>query len=93
MAPTSLCPYPLERQSLIQAGSTRSRNVWMVKLSVTKPAGYMQNWGADYDEIFAPGVQLENIWTLLALANNYKLSIHHADARNAFLNATVKQEM
>lgn len=50
--------------------------------------GYTQEFGVDYEEIFASVVRQTR--TLLAVARKQKLTIHY-DVKNAFLNGVLEE--
>ena len=55
--------------------------------------GYSQQHGLDYDETFSPVARLESLQTLLALAVQDGLRVHHMDVTTAFLNGELKEEV
>ena len=55
--------------------------------------GYRQVKGIDYEETFAPFVDLSTIRLLFALAVEHNYHIHHADVKTAFLNANIDKEI
>ena len=55
--------------------------------------GYSQKLGIDYDELFAPVVQLETIPLIISLAAQNKWKIHQMDVRSAFLNGVLEEEV
>ena len=50
---------------------------------VTK--GYLQMYGTDYLEMYAPVAKLASLWLLLSIATKYDLEIHQMDVKSAFL--------
>ena len=48
--------------------------------------GFTQKFGIDYDETFCPVVRFESVRTVIALAVQNGLKLHHMDAATAFLN-------
>jgi len=56
---------------------------------VTK--GFSQIPSIDFTETFAPVVQLETFWTLIAIAARYKLDIHTMDIVGAYLNGKLNK--
>jgi hypothetical protein len=55
--------------------------------------GYSQVEGLDFDETFAPVVRLELIHIILAHASHHDFKLYQMDARSAFLNRTIKEEV
>ena len=55
--------------------------------------GYSQQHGLDYDETFSPVARFESLRTLLALAVQDGLRVHHMDVTTAFLNGELKEEV
>ena len=55
--------------------------------------GFDQRFGSDYDETFCPVVRLESLRTLVALATQCGLELHHVDVDTAFLNGTLQEEV
>lgn len=55
--------------------------------------GCSQKFGVDYDETFCPVVRFESIRTVLALASQKKMKLHHMDVTTAFLNGALMEEV
>lgn len=55
--------------------------------------GYKQKQGVDYEEVFAPVARLETIRMIIAIAAQYKWSIHQMDVKSAFLNGLLEEEV
>jgi len=55
--------------------------------------GYNQEEGIDYDETFAPVARLEAVRLLLAFACMNGFKLFHMDAKSAFLNGFVNEEI
>ena len=55
--------------------------------------GFTQKFGNDYDEAFCPVVRFESVRTVIALAVQNGLKLHHMDAATAFLNYERKEEV
>jgi Reverse transcriptase (RNA-dependent DNA polymerase) len=47
--------------------------------------GYSQQFGFDFDETYAPVVQIEHVRMLFAIADYLNLPVIHLDSKNAFL--------
>jgi len=55
--------------------------------------GYSQQEGIDYDETFAPVARLESIRILLAFAAHKGFKLFQMDAKSAFLNGYISEEV
>ena len=55
--------------------------------------GYTQEESIDYDETFAPIVQLETIRILLAFACYMDFKLYQMDVKSIFLNDIIKEEI
>ena len=55
--------------------------------------GCSQRPGFDYVETFAPVVKMENVRTILALANEFGSLVHQMDVKTAFLNGDLDEEI
>lgn len=55
--------------------------------------GYSQEYGVDFDEIYAPVTRLETVRMLLALAAMNFWQVHHMDVKTAFLNGEIFEEV
>lgn len=55
--------------------------------------GYSQEYGADYEETFAPIAKMTTIRTAIALASHFNWPIHQMDVKNAFLNGFLDEEI
>ena len=55
--------------------------------------GYSQEYGLDYDEVFAPVAKYNSIRTVLAIANELDLEVHQMDVKTAFLNGDLDCEI
>lgn len=55
--------------------------------------GYMQEYGVDYDEVYAPVTRMETVRLLLALSAKNKWEVHHLDVKTAFLNGDIKEDV
>ncbi|KAG7554412.1 Integrase catalytic core [Arabidopsis suecica] len=53
--------------------------------------GYVQKYGVDFDEVFAPVARLETIRLLVNLAASSGWEIHHLDVKTAFLHGELKE--
>ena len=55
--------------------------------------GYVQRYGIDYDEVFAPVARIETIRLIIALAASHGWEVHHLDVKTAFLHGDLKEEV
>lgn len=55
--------------------------------------GFSQKSVRDYDETFSPIVRFESIRTVISLAAQHKLMVHHLDVATAFLNGKLQEEV
>ena len=92
-----LVPRPPGRKIL------KNRWVWVVKYNgkgeidrlkarlVIK--GFLQQYGIDYNEIFAPVIRMEVLRLLLTIAAMLDFEIHQMDVKTAFLNGYLDEEI
>ena len=52
--------------------------------------GYVQQYGVDFEEVFAPVARLETIRLLNSLAATNGWEIHHLDVKTVFLHGELK---
>ena len=55
--------------------------------------GYAQRQGVDYEEVFALVARLETVRLILALAAQGGWEVHHMDAKSAFLNGDLQEQV
>ena len=55
--------------------------------------GYVQREGIHFKEVFAPVARLETVRLLLAIAVHRTWEVHHMDAKSAFLNGDLQEEV
>ena len=55
--------------------------------------GYVQQYGVDYQETFAPVARYDKIKLILAFASHSSWQIHQLDVELAFLNCLLAEEM
>jgi hypothetical protein len=55
--------------------------------------GYSQVEGLDFDETYAPVARLESIRILLSYATYHGFKLYQMDAKSAFLNGPIKEEV
>ena len=61
--------------------------VWLVA------RGFMQQYGIDYEETFAPVVKFASIQIILAIAAVEDLKIHQIDIKTAFLYSDINEKI
>ena len=54
--------------------------------------GFLQRYGVDYNEVFAPIARLEIVRLVVALSSNKKWSLFYLDVKFAFLNGQLEEE-
>ena len=52
--------------------------------------GFSQVQGIDYNETFAPVVNMDSIRLVLAIAASKQWEVHHMDVKSAFLHGDMK---
>ena len=55
--------------------------------------GYSQVEGVDFDETFSPVIKYQSLRTLLAIANEEDMHIHHMDVTTAFLYGELEEDV
>lgn len=55
--------------------------------------GYVQQYGIDFEVVFAPVTRLETVRLLLALEAKNEWEVHHLDVKSAFLNGKLYEEV
>ncbi|RDB27836.1 Retrovirus-related Pol polyprotein from transposon TNT 1-94 [Hypsizygus marmoreus] len=87
-APTNVniipCRYVLRRKRDANGNIVRYKARLVAK-------GFMQRFGEDYDETFAPTVRSSTLRILLAIAASRGAAVEQADAKNAYLNSFLKE--
>ena len=53
--------------------------------------GYVQHYGIDFDEVFAPVARLDTIRLLISIAATNGWIVHHLDVKTAFLHGELKE--
>ena len=74
----------------------RSKWVLKVKANGQRKArltakGFMQKFGVNYDQTFAPVVNTTTVRYVLATAAAFNMNLHQLDVKSAFLNAPLKE--
>ncbi|KAD2804667.1 hypothetical protein E3N88_38044 [Mikania micrantha] len=74
----------LQFESLAEMGfiSERERELWL---------RYVQQYGVDFGEVFAPVARIETVRLILAVAAQNGWWIHHMDVKSAFLHGDLKE--
>lgn len=55
--------------------------------------GHTQQFGIDYDQVFAPVTRQTTLRTFLTVAANRGLVVRHLDVKTAYLNGTLEEEI
>lgn len=55
--------------------------------------GYSQQYGVDYDAVFAPVAAQTTLRVLLTIAGEKKMTVRHWDVKNAYLHGQLKEDM
>lgn len=55
--------------------------------------GYSQQYGVDYDAVFAPVAAQTTLRVLLTIAGEKKMTVRHWDVKNAYLHGHLKEDM
>jgi hypothetical protein len=55
--------------------------------------GFLQKYGVDFEETFAPVAKFASIRIILSIAAQYKLVLHQMDVKTAFLNGLLEEEI
>ena len=55
--------------------------------------GFMQKYGIDYNETYAPVMKYDSLRLLLSIATILDLELKQFDVDNAFLNAILNEEI
>ena len=55
--------------------------------------GYVQRYGVDFEEVFAPVARMETVRVIIALAASNSWEIHHLDVKTAFLHGELQEEV
>lgn len=90
-----LCELPMDRKAIgckwtFKAKTDASGNVVRFKARLVAQ-GFLQKFGTDYDQVFAPVAKQTTFRTLLAIAAKENLIVRHIDAKTAFLNGELKE--
>ena len=86
--PLGVKPIGLKWVFKIKRNSDGSINKYKARL-VAK--GYVQKYGVDFEEVFAPVARIETMRLLVNLAASNGWEIHHLDVKTAFLHGELKE--
>ncbi|KAG7582944.1 Zinc finger CCHC-type superfamily [Arabidopsis suecica] len=88
--PFGVKPIGLKWVFKLKRNSDGSINKYKARL-VAK--GYVQQFGVDFEEVFAPVARIETIRLLIKLAASHGWEIHHLDVKTAFLHGELKENV
>lgn len=90
---------------MLSKGKNPIKSKWVFKKKLTPSGeiakykarlvakGCTQKRGIDYDEIFSPVARLTTIRTIIAIATQLDLDLHHVDFDAAYLNGKINEEI
>lgn len=55
--------------------------------------GFLQRYGVDYVDTYAPVARIPSIRIIIALAAHYDWELHHMDVKSAYLNGDLEEEI
>lgn len=55
--------------------------------------GYIQRYGVDFEEVFAPVARIETVRLIMGMAASHSWELHHLDVKTAFLHGDLKEEV
>lgn len=55
--------------------------------------GFLQRYGVDYVDTYAPVARIPSIRIIIALAAHYDWDLHHMDVKSAYLNGDLEEEI
>ncbi|KAG7599393.1 Zinc finger CCHC-type [Arabidopsis suecica] len=88
--PLGVKPIGLKWVFKLKRNSDGSINKYKARL-VAK--GYVQQYGVDFEEVFAHVARIETIRLLIKLAASHGWEIHHLDVKTAFLHGELKENV
>ncbi|AAF32440.1 hypothetical protein; 74056-75837 [Arabidopsis thaliana] len=85
-----------DKKNQLPCTTTRPPAFCLISLSLLYKArlvakGYVQQYGVDFEEVFAPVARIETIRLLINLAASHGWEIHHLDVKTAFLHGELKE--
>lgn len=92
-----LCELPSGRKAIgckwiFKAKTDSNGNVNRYKARLVAQ-GFLQKFGTDYDQVFAPVARQTTFRILLSIASKENYMVHHMDVKTAFLNSKLKEEI
>ena len=93
----TLVPLPVNRTAIgckwvykTKRGASGHVNKYKARL-VAK--GFLQRYGVDYDETYAPVARFPSIRAILALAAHHDWELHQMDVKSAYLNGDLEEDI
>ncbi|KAK4390355.1 Retrovirus-related Pol polyprotein from transposon TNT 1-94 [Sesamum angolense] len=76
-----------------EMSSMTKNNVWELVDLPTRPKGYTQKEGIDYEETCSPVVRFASVRLILAIVAHLDLELFQMDVKTAFLNGELDEEI
>lgn len=91
----SLCELPADRKAIgckwvFKIKTDEKGNALRYKARLVAQ-GYLQKFGTDYDQVFAPVARQTTFRVFLTMASMKNYLVHHFDAKTAFLNGNLNE--
>jgi len=83
---------PISMKPVMRIKLNKNGNIECFKLRIIA-CSFVQRKGVNYEETFAPVVNLESIWIICALAPKYDLELDQMDVSTTYLNGVLDEEI